>query len=192
MSEPVRSAIDFPDPPLVATTFVLRPFRADDFDAAAEYGQDASSARWVPPLPAEDGAGVVAVLEEWRLAGELVHLVIAEADGDTYLGEVTLLIGEHQVGELGCGVVPAAQGRGLATEALALLAGWALDSLGIGRLQVFVSPENPAALRFVEKVGFRREGLLRDYWVEGGTRLDAVVLSLLPGDRREPPPPDGA
>ena len=89
-------------------------------------------------------------------------------------------------------MVPAARGRGLATEALALLAGWALDALGVGRLQVFVSPENPAALRFVEKVGFRREGVLRDYWDEGGTRLDAVVLSLLPGDRREPPPPAGA
>ena len=192
MSEPARAAIDYPDPPLVAATFVLRPFRADDFAAAAAYGQDASSARWVPPLPADDGAGVVASFEEWRRAGELVHLVIADADGDDYLGEVTLMVGEHQVGELGCGVVPAARGRGLATEALALLAGWALDALGVGRLQVFVSPENPAALRFVEKVGFRREGVLRDYWADDGVRLDAVVLSLLPGDRRGPPLPDGA
>ena len=52
------------------------------------------------------------------------------------------MLGEHRVGELGCGVVPAARGRGVATEALRLLAEWALGTLGLGRLQVFVAPEN--------------------------------------------------
>lgn len=154
----------------------------DDFEAAAAYGQDASSARWVPPLPADDGVAVAALLEEWRLAGELLHLVIADATSDDYLGEATLMVGEHQVGELGCGVVPAARGRGIATEALSLLARWSFEVLGMGRLQVFISPENLPALRFVEKAGFRREGLLRGYWAEDDVRLDAVILSLLPAD----------
>ena len=93
-----------------------------------------------------------------------------------------LCVGEHRVGELGCGVVPAARGRGVATEALRLLAEWAIETLGLGRLQVFVAPENVPALRLAESAGFRREGLLRAYWENDGERLDAVVLSRLPGD----------
>ena len=120
--------------------------------------------------------------EECRREGGLLHLVIAGRIDDAYLGEVVAVVGEHRVGELGCGVVPAARGRGVATEALRLLAAWAIETLGLGRLQVFVAPDNVPALRLAESAGFRREGLLRAYWENDGERLDAVVLSRLPGD----------
>ena len=93
-----------------------------------------------------------------------------------------MVLGEHRVGELGCGVVRAARGRGIATEALRLLSDWALDTLGLGRLEVFVAPQNPAALRLAERAGFRREGVLRAYWEGEEERVDAVVLSRLPTD----------
>jgi RimJ/RimL family protein N-acetyltransferase len=162
--------------------FTLRPFRADDFDAAARLGTDPVSGRWVPPLPAADGAGVVDYFEACRVEGGMLHLVIADHVRDAYLGEVTAVLGEHRVGELGCGVIPAARGRGVATEALRLLADWALGPLGLGRLQVFVATENVVALRLAQRAGFRREGLLRAYWDVGGERLDTVVLSRLPTD----------
>ena len=136
----------------------------------------------MPTLPANHGAGVVEYFEECRQEGGLLHLVIADRLNDAYLGEVVAVLGEHRVGELGCGVVPAARRRGVATEALRLLAEWALGTLGLGRLQVFVAPENVPALRLAESAGFRREGLLRSYWEYDGARLDAVVLSRLPGD----------
>ena len=49
-------------------------------------------------------------------------------------------------------------------------------------MQVFVAPENVAALRLAERAGFRREGVLRSYWEIDGARLDVVVLSLIPSD----------
>src|SRR6476659_9244481 len=58
----------------------------------------------------------------------------------------------------------------------------ALHTVGVGRLQLFVAPENLPALRLAENAGFRREGLFRSYWDDNGTRLDALVLSRLPGD----------
>ena len=136
----------------------------------------------MPTLPAADGAGVVEYFEECRKEGGLLHLVIADRLNDAYLGEVVAVLGEHRVGELGCGVVPAARQRGVATEALRLLAEWALATLGLGRLQVFVAPENVAAFRLAQQAGFRREGVLRAYWDLGGKRLDAIVLSRLPTD----------
>jgi RimJ/RimL family protein N-acetyltransferase len=178
----VDAMIPYPEPPLAGAAFVLRRFRADDFAAASELGEDAATARWVPALPAADGGSVVEFFEQSRKEGGWLHLVIADASSDAYLGEVMAVVGEGGVGELGCGVIPAARGRGIATEALRLLAEWALHTVGVGRLQVFVAPENIPALRLAESAGFRREGLLRSYWDDNGTRLDAVVLSRLPGD----------
>ena len=114
----------------------------------------------------------------------MLLLVIADRTSDAYLGEVTVVVGEHQVGELGCGLIPAARGRGIASEALRLLGDWAFRALELGRLQVFVALENVAALRLSERAGFRREGVLRAYWQSDGARLDAVVLARLPDDRQ--------
>jgi [ribosomal protein S5]-alanine N-acetyltransferase len=147
-----------------------------------ELEQDDAAARWVPELPAADGAGVVEFYEKCRREGGLLQLVIAERASDAYLGEVMLAPGEHRVGEVGCCLTPAARGHGTATEALRLLTDWSFTALGLGRIQVFVATENIAALRLAESAGFRREGVLRSYWEIEGERSDAVVLSRVPGD----------
>ena len=136
----------------------------------------------MPTLPAADGAGVVAFYDACRREGSLLHLVIADRATGAYLGETMLALTEHSVGEVGCCLVPAARGRGIATEALRLLTDWAFATLEVGRVQVFVAPENVAALELADRVGFRREGVLRSYWEVGGERLDVVVLARLPGD----------
>ena len=134
----------------------------------------------MPTLPAADGAGVVEFYEACRHEGGLLHLVIADRESDAYLGEAMVAPGEHRVGEVGCCLVPAARGRGIATEMLRLLTDWAFAALGLGRVQVFVAPENLPALRLAESAGFEREGVLRSYWEIAGERHDVVVLSRLP------------
>ena len=108
--------------------------------------------------------------------------MIADPVTDAYLGEMMLALGEHRVGELGCCLAPAARGRGIATEALVALTDWAFAELGLGRVQVFVAPENVAALSLAERAGFRREGVLRSYWEHGDGRLDVIVLARVAGD----------
>ena len=53
----VDGPIPFPEPPLSGPGFLLRAFTAADFTAAQELEQDPAAARWVPPLPADDGSG---------------------------------------------------------------------------------------------------------------------------------------
>jgi len=176
--------IAYPSPPLTGAAFVMRPFREDDFETARGMEQDTATARWVPELPAADGAGVVAFYEECRRDGSLLHLAIADPVSDAYLGEAMLALGEHRVGELGCGLVPGARGRGIATEVLVVLTDWALSErgLGLGRVQVFVAPENVAALTLARRTGFREEGVLRSYWEHGDGRLDVIVLARVRDD----------
>lgn len=195
----IEPDLPLPTPPLGGAAFVLRTFRASDIDAAAEFGRDPASARWVPALPAADGAAVAAYYDEVRASGEMLLLVIADPTSDAYLGEVVLVPGEYRIAELGCGVAPSARRRGLGAAALRALADWALASppagLGLGRTQVLVAVKNAAALRMSERAGFCREGVLRDYWEIDGARLDVVMLARLPGDGAEPeryPPPSDA
>jgi ribosomal-protein-alanine N-acetyltransferase len=133
-------------------------------------------------LPADDGEGVVSFYEECRREGGLLHLVIADRETDAYLGETMLALGEHGVGEVGCCVVPAVRGQGIATSVLRSLTDWSFAELGLGRVQVFVAPENVAAHRLAEASGFRHEGVLRAYWQEDEKRLDAIILARLPAD----------
>ncbi len=124
----------------------------------------------------------MAFYEECRKEGGLLHVVIADRASDAYLGEAMVAPSDHRVGEVGCCVIPTVRGRGIATEALRLLTDWAFAALGLGRVQVFVAPENVAALRLAAAAGFRREGVLRAYWEHDDGRIDAVVLARLPGD----------
>jgi RimJ/RimL family protein N-acetyltransferase len=178
----IDAAIPYPEPPLGGEAFVLRPFRETDFEAALALEEDAAAARWVPALPATDGAGVTAFYDECRREGSLLHLVIADRASDEYLGEAMLALSEHRVGEVGCCVAPAARGRRVGTEVIVSLTNWSFAELGLGRVQVFVAPENVAALRLAERAGFEREGVLRAYWEISGKRLDVVVLARLAAD----------
>jgi RimJ/RimL family protein N-acetyltransferase len=178
----IHEPIPYPEPSLTGGTFVLRPFREDDFEAALALERDAAAARWVPALPAADGAGVVAFYADCRREGGLLHLVIADRLTDAYLGEAMLALSEHGVGEVGCCVVPAARRRRLATEAVVTLTDWSFATLGLDRVQVFVATENVVALRVAESAGFLHEGVLRSYWEVDGERVDVLVLSRLPGD----------
>lgn len=176
------ATIPYPVPPLGGATFILRPFRADDFGTALTFAEDPEGVRWVQELPADDGAGVAEFFENSRLNGELLHVVIASRATDAYLGEAMLVPGDDLVAEVGCCVLPTARRQGVATHALRLLTEWAFTEFRIKRVQVFVAVENHAALHLAEAAGFTREGVLRAYFGGTNERSDAIVLSRLPAD----------
>lgn len=70
-------------------------------------------------------------------------------------------------------------GKGMGSEALSLLAGYARDRLNLRRLYAFTLGTNPRARRAFEKAGFELEGVLReDRWV-GDHYADVVMLGRL-------------
>ncbi len=171
----------YPKQQLIGAEFVLRPFEERDFASALAIADDPSTARWLNPFPAADAAGAVAFFEAERRGGRMLDLVLADPDGE-YLGEVVLLARPQLVGELAYVVAPAARGRGLASEAIRLLSGWAFGDLGLARLELRIEPTNTASQRVAVKAGFQREGLLRSAFVLRGRRTDVVLYSRLPTD----------
>ena len=73
---------------------------------------------------------------------------------------------------------PADRGKGIATEALDLLAGWLFDTQPINRLRLTIHVENVGSRRVAEKCGFTKEGTSREAWYHKGRWRDIDVYTL--------------
>jgi RimJ/RimL family protein N-acetyltransferase len=76
-------------------------------------------------------------------------------------------------------------GMGYAGEAQRRVIDFAFDELGLHRLEADTHPDNAASSRSLERLGFRREGLLRERWLVGGRLGDSVIWGLLADEWRE-------
>jgi RimJ/RimL family protein N-acetyltransferase len=72
-------------------------------------------------------------------------------------------------------------------EALTALVDFAFGTLAMRRLEADVDPRNAGSLHALERLGFRREGLLRERWKVNGELQDSVVLGLLSHEWRFEP-----
>jgi RimJ/RimL family protein N-acetyltransferase len=69
--------------------------------------------------------------------------------------------------------------QGLGTDAVATLVNGAFRARALTRIELTVLPDNARAIRAYERVGFRREGLLRRYLYQNGAFRDVVIMSIL-------------
>ncbi len=75
-------------------------------------------------------------------------------------------------------------GRGLMREALEALVGSAFGAMGLRRLEAEVDTRNHPSSRLLQRLGFTREGLLRQRWVVKGDAKDVEMYGLLSGEWR--------
>jgi RimJ/RimL family protein N-acetyltransferase len=81
--------------------------------------------------------------------------------------------------ELTCLVAPRAQGEGIATEASRLLVDYGFDYLPVNKITARTFESNDASQHVLEKLGFEREGTLREHVYHQGEYLDFHVYGLL-------------
>jgi [ribosomal protein S5]-alanine N-acetyltransferase len=81
---------------------------------------------------------------------------------------------------LGYAIDTASEGQGLMYEALqAALADVFSPRVMLHRVQANVCPENTRSLRLLDRLGFSREGLAKEYLFIGGSWRDHVLTALL-------------
>jgi RimJ/RimL family protein N-acetyltransferase len=73
-------------------------------------------------------------------------------------------------------------GQGVAPAATILLAKWGFEALKLMRIEILVATGNARSLRVAEKVGAKREGILRNRITIRDEVHDGVMHSLIPGD----------
>lgn len=178
----------FPESRVVADRVVLRPFTEADVVGNQRACTDPMTQYWtsIPaPYTIEDSRDWCLLLsKEIRAMGEGVAFAVAGRESDQYLGTVNLkrTDWETQTTEVGYLGAPWARGEGYITEAVAALARWLFHDQSFARLELKAAPGNRASQQVAERVGFTREGVLRDAGVLKSGRVDLVIFGLLPGD----------
>jgi RimJ/RimL family protein N-acetyltransferase len=173
-----------PDPPLQDGVVLLRPFSDDDVSELVAALADPEVSHWttIPfPYTEKDARGwIERAAELWR-EGDGTPFAVTDRETGRLVGGIGMSVRDG-VGTFGYWIREDARGRGIAPAALRLLCRWAVDDLGLERLQLMTLPGNVSSERVAEKGGFRREGLLRQYFVQHGTRVDVWIWSLLPDE----------
>jgi RimJ/RimL family protein N-acetyltransferase len=132
----------------------------------------------------DDAAEYLADIERGFRNRTLFQWGIAGATG-RIVGTTTLLniSDRHRRAEIGFAIGRAHWGQGLAVDAASTTIRFAFEQLDLHRIEADADPRNIRSLRLLEKLGFRREGLLRQRYLANGELQDAVVLGLLRSDR---------
>jgi len=189
--EPVHGEkVPFPTDGLSGGGVRIRLHRLEDAPAILRGLTDAEILR-AAAIAVQDGLTEEAVARriattwpEARRRGDFAPLAIADAATDEYLGNVLLhsFEWEERTCEIGYWLLPEARGQGRSAVAARLVAIWAIDDLGMQRVEAAVNVGNEASLRSIERAGFVREGTLRSVAHPNGTRGDHEVFSLLRSD----------
>lgn len=84
--------------------------------------------------------------------------------------------------EIGIALFPEHRGQGFGTEAQRLLVEYLFDHTLANRLQAATQTDNVAEQHALERIGFQREGTMRQAVFRGGAWRDLALYSLLRED----------
>ena len=156
----------------------------DDFYAV--YSNPEVMRYWsTPPLANKEAASnLINEIHEGFERHELLKWGIALRADDKLIGSVTLfhLDFTHRRAEIGYALGRASWGNGYMQETLKAVLNYTFDVLNLHRIEADVDPRNEASVRTLERLGFRREGYLRERWQVNGEIQDAFFYGLLRPD----------
>jgi RimJ/RimL family protein N-acetyltransferase len=137
----------------------------------------------VEPDRAESYAFFEAMEREWDRGTAWGFTIFLEGTpiGDIGLAGYKPLV---QACEVGYWIQTDQSGKGYMTEACSAVVDFGFEMVGLHRIELHASPDNIGSMRVAEKIGFFREGLLRDGSRGRSGYHDVYVYGLLDTDPR--------
>ena len=178
--------MNFPDrfPVLTTERLVLRETADRDVEAVFAMESDPVAMRYWSKPPMRDISEAQAAVE--RAKGYFATRVglrwsISRPADDRMLGHVSVFNFSEQSGraDIGYGLAREHWRHGFMHEALIAVVDYAFGPMSLRRLEADIDPRNQASLRALERLGFAREGLLRERWQVGEEISDSALLGLL-------------
>lgn len=162
----------------------LRPLCMDDAQRLLRMYSDPEFTRYWSAEPWTSLAQAEALIEKDRhelAAGERLRLGIFLRDHGALIGTCSLfhVVQRCHRAELGYGIAREHWRQGYMFEAVTALLGLAFEDLAMNRIETDVDPRNTASARSLEKLGFKREGYLRERWIVGEEVSDSAIYGLL-------------
>ncbi|MBN1945747.1 MAG: GNAT family N-acetyltransferase [Bradymonadales bacterium] len=172
---------------LVGRRLVLRPVERDDLPWIRKWTNDPEIRALTGQVEPMNEDAALRFLDRIENDPARIWFMIAVKETGALIGEagllrmfppwrttdLTLIIGEREEWSKGYG-----------TETMQLLLEHAFGCLGYHRVSVGVVAFNERALRFYEKMGFQREGILRDGYYHDHHFWDFVMMSILEDEYR--------
>ena len=171
--------------PLIVTgpTLSLRYATEGDAPRLLEIASDPAVTRffsWGPYTDVSQPAAYIASLPGKRERGELLDFLIDHHEdgpiGVTGLSELSV---RNRHATVGSWFGHRWWGSGANLESKALIAALGFERLGMDRLTAWANTRNGRSQRALERVGFRREGVLHAWHRHGDEMHDVVVFALV-------------
>ena len=171
-------------PPLRTPRLELRPF--DDADANALFALHTNAAvmrYWDAPAWSDRSRAetFIATCRQICEAGTGSRLAVERASDGAFIGwcSVTRWNPDFRSASMGYCFDDSTWGRGYATEAARAVLEWAFTTLNLNRVQAETDTRNVASARVLEKLGFVREGTLREDCIVNGDVSNSWVYGLI-------------
>lgn len=173
--------------PRRTSSLVLQPFQRRDVDPLVESIRVSlpELKQWLPwPHDAYDKVDALRFVRDsnkaWREQRAFDFAIRREGDG-RHLGNVSIwwTSRPNACAEIGYWVRSDVTGTGIGTEATRAMLRLGFEEMGLHRVTLRIAVGNVGSERIAEKLGFQREGVLREVIDVGGRRVDHSIHSLL-------------
>jgi RimJ/RimL family protein N-acetyltransferase len=189
MGTPLRREQVMPDEEfttLAGERVALRRFDLADLAEFVGYRSSAQVARfqsWDAPYSRNDGERLIRQMMRRHpdTAGEWFQFAVVLQPAGQLIGDCAAMphAGDPRQCEIGFTIAPEYQGRGYATEAAGMLAGYLFAGRGKHRIAASCDARNAASAAVLERLGMRREGHLRESTWAKGEWTDDLLYGLL-------------
>jgi RimJ/RimL family protein N-acetyltransferase len=175
-----------PFDPVVITTerLTLRFLNEADIPALYDMFSNAEVMRYWSRPPWTDLSEAWAMLadtQEGYLTRSALQLGIERHADRVLVGECSLFhfhVASRRA-EMGYALGRPYWGAGYMNEALQAFVGYAFQVMDLNRLEADIDPRNLASARTLERLGFQKEGHLRERWIVSGEVSDTSLYGLL-------------
>ncbi len=172
--------------PITLTTerVVLRRFTHDDDGALFELFSHPEVMRYGSSLPFTEMAQAEKRIDEvlaHYAADTAYPLAVVRADDSRVIGNCTLwnFHRQNRRAEVGYALARPYWGHGYINEAMNAMVNFAFREMQLHRLEADVDPRNTASVKTLERLGFQKEGVLRERWIVADEVSDSALYGLL-------------
>lgn len=173
----------FENLPLRTDRLVLRPLQETDVDALFRIFADEKVMRYwsTPPWTSPEPARAMIANDLAQTSCDHLRLGIELAQDEHLLGTCTLFCinATCRRAEIGYALGSFAWGQGYISEALKALLDYGFQQLNLNRVEADIDPRNEASARALKRLGFTKEGYLRERWIVGQEISDSALYGLL-------------
>lgn len=179
-----------PFPSLTTERLLLRAVDFNDVDDLFQVLSDPDVAEYDYFYPVETKEKASLFIERYQReieGNEEITWGIVLKESQKLIG--TCCLGNFDKGaeraEIGYAISKAHWGKGYATEAAKKILDYGFNKIKLNRIEATITPGNDSSVRVLEKLGFEREGLVRQRDLVKGKIVDGIIMGLLKSEYKE-------